>query len=113
MDWLKSIGIWVKNLFTLISRVMRLEERVSALEKKTEAIQTPPKDVRENLIYDKELNYYTDKNTGERFCPVCLGNGKKVTINWSTESLGEEGWNCDCCKASKWKNPRSPLRFIE
>ena len=110
MDWIKSIWAWLRNLFTLISRVMRLEERLSTLEKKMETIEAPPKDAREGLEYNKELNFYADKTTGERFCPVCLGNGKKITVNWHSRSDGE-GWQCGNCKTSKWTDRGSLPRY--
>lgn len=110
MPWLNNIVKWLKNLFNLISRVIKLEERVSILEKKIEVVQKPPKDIKENLEYKKEWNYYIDKVGGEEFCPVCIGNGKRITISWSKNSQ-IEGWYCQNCKAQQFKNKSKPSSF--
>lgn len=102
MSWFNNIIDCLKNIITLISRVMKLEERVSTLEKNIETIRLPPRDIKENLEYKKEWNYYVDKITGEEFCPVCIGNGKKITISRIKDSQ-VEGWHCQDCKANKYE----------
>jgi len=102
MSWLKSVLGWLRDLFTLISRVMRLEERVSELEKKMGGVQEPSKNLRDGLEYNKKLNYYEDKSTGECFCPNCLGLGRKIPVVCGQYMLGY-GWSCQVCKTDHYQ----------
>ena len=87
-----------KDFFSLISRVFRLEDRVSMLERKIENLQVPPKDVKEGLEYDKDLNVYFNRPTGEDFCPTCIGNNKRIAVQIKSNA-GEKYWYCDNCKS--------------
>jgi hypothetical protein len=90
---------WFTDLLGRIGRVMRLEDRVSALEKKVDTLQAPSKDAREGLEYNKEMNLYHDKKTGENFCPTCLADNKKSAIQIENQSGGYRSWYCNRCKA--------------
>jgi len=100
--WITTAGTWLKNAVTIISRVMRLENRVTALESKISTLQAPPKDIKEGLIYDRVWNFYSDKATGENFCPACLGNGKKIPV-YLKQGTSDKWWQCSNCKATHYR----------
>jgi len=102
MVTLKELLQGIKSVSNVISRVVNLENRVTALEKKIEKLQTPPTDIKEGLEYNKQLHLYANKVTGENFCPVCIGNGKKIPIVMRNEDDGTTGWNCFNCRAAHW-----------
>jgi hypothetical protein len=105
MGAIKDIWTGLMSIFTLISRVMKLEDRVSDLEKKVGMLQTPPRDIRQELEYVKEWNYYINNSTGECFCPNCLGHSKRITVVIEKFVSGP-GWVCQTCNARYFK-PRN------
>jgi hypothetical protein len=107
--WITNLGGGIKSALTIISRVMKLETRVTELEEKIKTLQMPPKDIREGLSYNRILNVYDDKVTGESFCSTCLGNKKRVAVQ-TKNNYGQQYWGCYDCKStgSDGKEPQYP-----
>jgi hypothetical protein len=107
--WVTKLSNAIKTIFTFIFRLIKLEDRVIVLEKEIKALQLPSKDVREELTYNKILNVYENKTTGESFCPTCLGNKKRIAVQIKN-NYGEQHWNCGDCKShgSDGRAPQYP-----
>ena len=97
--WIDNMWGSIKPIFTIISRVMRLEDRVTTLEGRVVGLQMPEKDLKEGLLYNKVLNIYEDKTSGECFCPTCLGNKKRIAFQINNDN-GHQYWTCYDCKSS-------------
>ena len=112
--WINNIRKGIKASVTIISRVVKLENRVTILEDKISKMEIPPKDINEELTYNRTLNVREDKGTGESFCPTCIGNGKRVAVQIK-DTYGQKNWFCHNCKShgndgSKPNYPEAPAR---